>query len=121
MQFDSNIKNVVNRLVQAYGQKTVKSMCDQIGISVSVVANRIQRNTFPYDLIVKCVLETGADLKWLCTGEGEPNIDGIKTEKKSIELSSEALEKLERIAALKNSGAITDDEYQLLKASIFNK
>lgn len=121
MQFDSNIKNVVNRLVQAYGQKTVKSMCDQIGISVSVVANRIQRNTFPYDLIVKCVLETGADLKWLCTGEGEPNIDGIKTEKKSIELSSEALEKLERIAALKNSGAITDDEYQLLKGSIFNK
>jgi hypothetical protein len=34
-------------------------------------------------------------------------------------VTDDALEKLERIAALKNSGAITDDEYQLLKSSIF--
>lgn len=121
MQFDSNIKNVVNRLVQAYGQKTVKSMCDQIGVSVSVVANRIQRNTFPYDLIVKCVLETGADLKWLCTGQGDSGINDDNAKSMSISISSEALEKLERIAALKKDGAITDDEYSLLKNSIFSK
>lgn len=70
------------------------------------------------DIILKCVMETGANPQWLCTGEGDPNIDGINTEKHSIDVSIEALEKLERIAALKSSGAITDDEYQLLKGAI---
>ncbi|OCG60784.1 helix-turn-helix domain-containing protein [Gilliamella sp. Nev3-1] len=120
IKFD-NSRNVINRILSAYKLKTVKSLADRWDITASVIGSRVQRNTFPSDFVIKCILDTGADLKWLCTGEGEPNIDGIKTEKKSIELSSEALEKLERIAALKNSGAITDDEYQLLKSSIFNK
>jgi hypothetical protein len=120
INFD-NSRNVINRILSAYKLKTVKSLADKWSITASVIGSRVQRNTFPADFVIKCILDTGADLQWLCTGEGEPNIDGIKTEKKSIELSSEALEKLERIAALKNSGAITDDEYQLLKGGIFNK
>lgn len=120
IKFD-NSRNVINRILSAYKLKTVKSLADRWDITASVIGSRVQRNTFPSDFVIKCILDTGADLKWLCTGEGEPNIDDIKTERKSIELSSEALEKLERIAALKNSGAITDDEYQLLKSSIFNK
>lgn len=120
IEFD-NSKNVIKRILSAYKLKTVKSLADKWNMTASVIGSRVQRNTFPSDFVIKCILDTGADLKWLCTGEGEPNIDGIKTEKKSIELSSEALEKLERIAALKSSGAITDDEYQLLKGSIFNK
>ena len=120
IEFD-NSKNVIKRILSAYKLKTVKSLADKWNMTASVIGSRVQRNTFPSDFVIKCILDTGADLKWLCTGEGEPNIDSIKTEKKSIELSSEALEKLERIAALKNSGAITEDEYNLLKNSIFNK
>ncbi|WP_085165373.1 helix-turn-helix domain-containing protein [Gilliamella bombi] len=120
IKFD-NSKNVIKRILSAYKLKTVKSLADKWNMTASVIGSRVQRNTFPSDFVIKCILDTGADLKWLCTGEGEPNIDGIKTEKKSIELSSEALEKLERIAALKSSGAITDDEYQLLKSSIFKR
>ena len=119
IEFD-NSKNVIKRILLAYKLKTVKSLADKWDMTASVIGSRVQRNTFPADFVIKCILDTGADLRWLCTGEGEPNID-IKTEKKSIELSSEALEKLERIAALKNNSAITDDEYQLLKSSIFNK
>ena len=121
MFFDDECKNVISRIVKSYGLNTIKALGDRWGISAGVMASRVQRNTFPYDYVLRCALETGANPYWLCTGEGEPNIDGIKTEKKSIELSSEALEKLERIAALKNSGAITEDEYNLLKNSIFNK
>ena len=120
VKFD-NSKNVVNRMVNAYKLKTVKALCSHFDVGLSVITNRILRNSFPAEYVIQCALETGADLSWLCTGEGETNIDGIKTEKKSIELSSEALEKLERIAALKSSGAITDDEYQLLKSSIFKR
>jgi hypothetical protein len=105
--------------MQAYKIRKAKELAEIWGISASVIASRILRNTLPSDFVLKCAIDTNANLIWLCTGEGEPNIDGIKTEKKSIELSSDALEKLERIAALKNNGAITDDEYQLLKGSIF--
>ena len=118
IEFD-NSKNVIKRILSAYKLKTVKSLADKWNLTASVIGSRVQRNTFPSDFVIKCILDTGADLKWLCTGEGEPNIDGIKTEKKSIELSSEALEKLERIAALKKDNLITESEYQLLKGSIF--
>lgn len=121
MDTENECKKIINRMVFAYEAKTVKSLSELLGTTVSVIGNRVARNSIPYDLIVKCSIDTGANLQWVLTGEGEPNLDGIKTEKKSIELSSEALEKLERIAALKNSGAITDDEYNLLKNSIFNK
>ncbi|MFQ1012704.1 helix-turn-helix domain-containing protein [Gilliamella apicola] len=121
MKYDSNVRNVIERIMIAYDVKTIKGIADLMHVSASVIGNRIHRDSFPHDLVLNCILDTGANPQWLCSGEGEPNIDGIKTKKKSIELSSEALEKLERIAALKNSGAITEDEYNLLKNSIFNK
>jgi len=105
--------------MQTYKVRKAKELAETWGISASVIASRILRNSLPTDFVLKCVMETGANPQWLCTGEGEPNIDGIKTEKKSIELSSEALEKLERIAALKKDNLITESEYQLLKGSIF--
>ena len=117
LEFD-DCKSVMSRIKKVYKFKKIKELANFLGVSPSVLSSRIQRNTMPADIILKCVMETGANPQWLCTGEGEPNIDGIKTEKKSIELSSEALEKLERIAALKSSGAITDDEYQLLKGNL---
>ena len=120
IQFD-NTKNIVKRILSAYKLKTVKALCLKWGITPSVIASRIQRNTMSADIILKCVMETGANPQWLCTGEGDPNIDRINTEKKSIAVSNDELEKLERIAALKNSGAITDDEYQLLKNSVLRK
>lgn len=119
MFFEDECKNVISRIVKSYKLNTIKALCEKWGISAGVMASRVQRNTFPYDYVLRCALETGANLIWLCTGEGDPNIDEINAEKKSIDVSIEALEKLERIAALKSSGAITDDEYQLLKSSIF--
>ena len=118
VNFDTS-KNVVNRMVKAYKLKTVKALCNHFDVGLSVITNRILRNSFPAEYVIQCALETGANLHWLCTGEGDPNIEGINVENKSIELSSESLEKLERIAALKKDGAITDDEYNLLKGSIF--
>ena len=120
IQFDS-AKNIIDRMVSAYRLKTMKALCEHFGVGISVLSNRVVRNTTPAEYIIQCALDTGANLLWLCTGEGEPNIDGIITKKKSIEFSNDDLEKLERIATLKNSGAITDDEYNLLKNSIFSK
>ena len=119
IQFDS-AKNIIERMVSAYRLKTMKALCEHFGVGISVLSNRVVRNTTPAEYIIQCSLETGADLHWLCTGEGEPNIDGIKTEKKSRDVSIEALEKLERLGALKKDNLITENEYLLLKNSIFN-
>lgn len=119
IRFD-NTKNIIDRMISAYKLKTMKALCEHFDVGISVLANRVVRKTIPAEYIIQCVLETGVDLLWICTGEGEPNIDGMKTEKKSIEVSTEALEKLERIATLKKDNLITESEYQLLKSSIFN-
>ena len=121
MRFDKNTQNVIKRIVMAYNAKTIKEAADLMNVTASVIGNRIHRNSFPHDLVLTCIIDTGVNPQWLCTGKGEPNIDGIKTEKKSIEFSNDDLEKLERIATLKNCGAITDDEYNLLKNSVFSK
>lgn len=119
IEFD-NCRDVINRTLLAYKVKTVKALSLKWGITPSVIASRIQRNSMPADIVLRCVMDTGANPQWLCTGEGEPNIHGLKTEKQSMEISTDDLEKLERIAALKKDGAITEDEYNLLKGSIFN-
>lgn len=117
INFD-NCKNVIQRILAAYKLKTVKSLADKWNITASVIGSRIQRHSFPADFVLKCVMDTGANPHWLCNGDGESGVEGLQTEKKPIDVSIEALEKLERIAALKSSGAITDDEYQLLKGAI---
>lgn len=121
MNVQNECKKIINRLVVAYDVKTVKALSEMLNTTVSVIGNRIARNTIPYDLIVKCSIDTGARLQWLLYGEGEPQIEHINIENKCIQFSSDDLEKLERIATLKNNGAITEDEYILLKNSIFNK
>lgn len=115
-----NCKSVVNRIMQAYKVKKAKELAEIWGISATVISSRILRNSAPYDFVLKCFIDTNADLTWLCTGIGNPNVEGIKIDNK-INLSSEDLEKLERIAALKKDGAITEDEYNLLKRSVFDK
>lgn len=119
MEYDLNIRNVIERIMTAYGVRTIKDAADLMKVSASVIGNRIHRESFPYDLVLTCILDTGVNPVWLCTGNGNPGIDKGTEERGTIAVSTEALEKLERIAALKSSGAITDDEYQLLKSSIF--
>ncbi|OCG19156.1 hypothetical protein A9G23_09440 [Gilliamella sp. App4-10] len=59
--------------------------------------------------------ETGATLQWLANGEGE----FLSNEKpKETVLTDETLEKLERLANLKEKGAITDQEFNELKAKL---
>ncbi|OCG08777.1 hypothetical protein A9G13_01570 [Gilliamella sp. wkB178] len=91
MRFDRNIQNVIKRIVMAYNAKTIKQAADLMNVTASVIGNRIHRNSFPHDLVLTCIIDIGVNPQWLCTGEGEPNINGLKTEKKLIEVSAETL------------------------------
>ncbi|VFS47432.1 phage repressor protein CI [Budvicia aquatica] len=66
----------IDRMVVAYGFKTKTSLCEQLGITSSTLANRYTRDSFPADYVIQCALETGASLRWLATGEGVMFEDG---------------------------------------------
>jgi hypothetical protein len=84
MNTENKCKKIINKMILAYGTKIIKALSEQLETTVSVIGNRIARNTILYDLIVKCAIDTGANLKWLCAGEGEPNINNIKIEKNQL-------------------------------------
>ncbi|WP_422527635.1 phage repressor protein CI [Serratia fonticola] len=65
-----NTKNAMQRIVQAYGLRSVADLSRHYDTSAGTIANRIARNTFPYDYVVRCALDTGASLEWLVTGKG---------------------------------------------------
>jgi len=69
-------KEVIARILEAYGFTTRISLCKQLGVSQSTMANRYARDTYPADWVIICHLETGASLIWLSTGVGSRFIDG---------------------------------------------
>ena len=65
-------KQVLRRILDAYGFNTQKQLCDLLEISSGTVSTWVRRNYFPGDIVVTCALDTGVDLNWLATGHGKP-------------------------------------------------
>ncbi|OTQ34256.1 helix-turn-helix domain-containing protein [Gilliamella apis] len=115
VNFDSGGAVVIDRIIKAYGFRTKLQLCKHFGTTSANLSLRYKRDFFPSDWVIRCMAETGASLEWLANGEGEllPN---EKT--KEAVLTDETLEKLERLANLKEKGAITDQEFNELKAKL---
>lgn len=78
MDFNKGGQEVIKRLLSAYGFKTRQALCDQLGASASTMSTRWMRDVFPADWVIQCSIETGASLRWLSFGEGEPFQNEIK-------------------------------------------
>lgn len=78
INFEDGAKEVLDRVIEAYGFKTKLALAEHLGIASSSLANRYSRGYFPSDIVVKCMAETGATLEWLATGEGSPINDSQK-------------------------------------------
>ncbi|NUF27036.1 helix-turn-helix domain-containing protein [Gilliamella sp. ESL0254] len=115
INFDTGGADVLDRVLKAYGFKTKLMLANHLNISSASLVQRYKRDQFPSDIVVRCMAETGASLEWLANGEGEflPN-----EKSKEAVLTDETLEKLERLANLKEKGAITDQEFNELKAKL---
>ncbi|MFR0654912.1 phage repressor protein CI [Pantoea sp. SIMBA_079] len=59
----------LERIMSAYGVKMQKDLADVLGIAKHSVSGWVQRDTIPGTVVVRCCLETGADINWLITGE----------------------------------------------------
>lgn len=115
INFDTGGAEVLDRVLKAYGFRTKLMLANHLDISSASLVQRYKRDQFPSDIVVRCMAETGATLEWLATGQGEflPN-----EKPKEVVLTDETLEKLERLAVLKKEGAITEQEFNALKAKL---
>ena len=63
-----NASEVLDRLSSSYGVTTQKELAVCLEISPGNVSAWMQRGSVPGNAIIKCALDTGADLKWLVSG-----------------------------------------------------
>ncbi|MGR7152912.1 phage repressor protein CI [Klebsiella aerogenes] len=66
----SNV-DVLDRICEAYGFTQKIQLANHFDIASSSLSNRYTRGAISYDFAAHCALETGANLRWLLTGEGE--------------------------------------------------
>lgn len=82
----SNV-DVLDRICKAYGFSQKIQLANHFDIASSSLSNRYTRGAISYDFAAHCVLETGANLRWLLTGEGEAFTSSVSSdETKSIEV-----------------------------------
>lgn len=67
--------SILERVCLVYGFTQKIQLANHFKMSASSLSNRYTRGNVSYDLVVHCSLETGANVKWLMTGEGERNSD----------------------------------------------
>jgi len=64
-----NTQELIERISSSYGVTTQRALAEVLGVPSNSISTWIQRNSLPGKAIIKCSLETGADLNWLMTGE----------------------------------------------------
>lgn len=63
-------KEILQRIMQAYGFTMQKELGDHLGIPSGTMSAWVRREHFPGDVVIVCALDTGASLYWLATGNG---------------------------------------------------
>ncbi|MEL5572210.1 phage repressor protein CI [Serratia bockelmannii] len=71
MDFKTGGREVIERLIEAYGFTTRQALCDHLGVSKSTLATRYMRDIFPAEWVIQCALETGVSLSWLTCRAGK--------------------------------------------------
>lgn len=62
---------IIERLVSSYGVTSQRALASSLGVPPNNVSSWVQRNSVPGSAVIKCALDTGADLRWLMTGKFE--------------------------------------------------
>ncbi|THA08976.1 phage repressor protein CI [Rodentibacter pneumotropicus] len=67
-------KDVISRIMEAYGFANRKLLAEHLGMPHSTFGTWAKRGFFPAELVIRCVKETGARLDYVAFGE-EPIFD----------------------------------------------
>jgi len=60
---------ILERLMSSYGVNTQKDLAAALDIPANNISGWTQRDRVPGNAIIKCALDTGADLQWLIAGK----------------------------------------------------
>lgn len=91
-----HVRVVLERILTSYGVKTRQAYADLLGMPIGTINNWLKRGNIPGDYLVRCVLDTGVDLRWLKDGE--------LTNVNSSSASNYALKGQELIERMQESG-----------------
>ncbi|MCR1567009.1 phage repressor protein CI, partial [Mixta sp.] len=81
---------ILERLMSSYGVNTQKDLAASLDIPANNISGWTQRDSVPGNAIIKCALDTGADLQWLVTGElAKANLDSVPNNPKGKALYAE--------------------------------
>lgn len=105
-KFPNSSADALDRVVEAYGFSRKMELADHLGIAASSLSARYKRDVFPSDIVLQCVMETGASLGWLITGSGR------KFEDSNFDIPSVIRKKL-------NNGLLSESGYVLLDGGLF--
>ncbi|MEQ9945228.1 phage repressor protein CI [Pectobacterium aroidearum] len=70
-KFGGDAAGALNRMLSAYGFKQQKELAERLGLHANNVSSWLSRDTIPGNVFIECALDTGADLRWLISGEFE--------------------------------------------------
>lgn len=68
IDFDG-VKEVLERILVSYGARSRVDLASLIDVPLPTINNWVARGSIPGNYIIQCAVETGADIKWLVTGE----------------------------------------------------
>lgn len=64
-----SVQDVIERIAASYSVSSQKALAEALDVPANNISSWIQRDSVPYKAVVKCALDTGADLHWLVNGE----------------------------------------------------
>jgi len=74
---------ILERLMSSYGVNTQKDLAAALDIPANNISGWTQRDSVPGNAIIKCAIDTGADLQWLVYGKLANANYGTSTERPS--------------------------------------
>ncbi len=86
-KFPNSSAEALDRVVDAYGFTMKMQLADHLGIAASSLSARYKRDVFPSDIVLQCVMETGADLQWLITAKAQNSLKANPTRPRWLEKS----------------------------------
>lgn len=68
-RFGDGAAPAIERILSAYGLSSQKELGEKLGIYANNISSWLARDSVPGNVFVECAIETGADIRWLVTGE----------------------------------------------------
>lgn len=91
-ELKDNATKIIERLSSSYDVSSQRALAKCLDVPSNNVSAWVQRNSVPGNAIIKCSLDTGADLKWLVTGEfAFAKNESVKITKKDTSSSGHVL------------------------------